>query len=321
MEIDVLMCGYNEAPHIPRALESLRAQSVEPRSFRIIFVDNASKDETRRIVEENSHGLNLEYVYEPQPGLNVARNTGYAHASADYVAHIDADAKADPRWIETALEVIRQERPDLCGGPYYPFYLTEKPDWFLDSYNSSLDKGAEARYLRDDEFLNGTNMIWRRSVVEELGGFNAHVGLTERGLARGDETNLIVHARRTLPHFRAFYHPGIIVYHLTRPETFSLWYWARRSFSQGRHDYGMWNKTTQKRSKVLRLAQFLSAATMVGARGAKSFVQRDRGSFPRWENYWFETMMPEIYRLGEVWELARERAPKAHEKPRAPESD
>jgi glycosyltransferase involved in cell wall biosynthesis len=320
MEIDVLMCGYNEAAHIPRALESLRAQTVDPRSFRLIFVDNASKDETRKVVEENSRGLNLEYVYEPQPGLNVARNTGYRHARADYVAHIDADAKADPRWIETALEVIRQERPSLCGGPYFPYYTTEKPAWFLDSYNSSY-KGEEARYLREDEFLNGTNMIWQRSVVEQLGGFNAHVGLTERGLARGDETNLIVHARRTLPGFKAFYHPGIIVYHLTRPETFSLLYWARRSFSQGRHDYGMWNKTTQKRSRVLRLAQFFSAATIVTARGAKSFVRRDRGSFPRWENYWFESMMPEIYRLGEVWELVQERTPKGKPEQPTPRSD
>lgn len=304
MEIDVLMCGYNEAQHIPRALESLRAQSVEPQSFRVIFVDNASKDDTRRVVQENSEGLNLEYVYEAQPGLNVARNAGYRHAVAEYVAHIDADAKADPRWIETILEVIRREGPDLCGGPYFPYYTTEKPAWFLDSYNSSY-KGETPHYLGESEFLNGTNMIWRRSIVEQLGGFNEHIGLTERGLARGDETNLILYARRTLPDFKAFYHPGIVVYHLTRPECFSMWYWVRRSFSQGRHDYEMWNKETQKRPRLLRLAQFFGASTLVGAKGTKAFVQRNRARFPHWENYWYECMMPEIYRLGERWELVQ----------------
>lgn len=304
MNLDILMCGYNEAPHIPRALESLRAQTVAPRSFRVIFVDNASKDETRQVVEEHSHGLELEYVYEARPGLNIARNTGYSRARASYVAHIDADAKADPQWVETILEVIRREQPDLCGGPYFPYYMTEKPAWFLDDYNAS-QKGDEARYLQEHEFLNGTNMIWRRSVVERLGGFNAHVGLTERGLARGDETSLILHARKELPGFKAFYHPRIIVYHLTRPETFSLWYWMRRSFAQGYHDHEIWNHASASRSRLLRLTQFGGAATVAAGQGAKALVQRDRNKYPRWENYWFEIMMPEIYRLGEIWGLVR----------------
>jgi glycosyltransferase involved in cell wall biosynthesis len=305
MEIDVLMCGYNEAPYIPAALESLRSQSAGPQSFRVIFVDNASKDETRKVVEENAHGLRLEYVYEQRPGLNMARNAGYSHARAEYVAHIDADAKADARWIEKILDAIGREGPDLLGGPYFPYYTTAKPAWFLDSYNSSY-KGEEARYLGASEFLDGTNMIWRRSVVEGLGGFNAHVGLTERGLVRGDETTLIMAARRSLAGFKAFYDPEIIVYHLTRPETFSLWYWMRRSFTQGRQDYKVWNKGARKRPKLLRLAQFFGASTVIGAKAMSAFVQRNRAAFPHWKNYWYERIMPEIYRLGGIWELVNQ---------------
>jgi glycosyltransferase involved in cell wall biosynthesis len=304
-DIDVLMCGYNEAPHIPRALESLRAQSVDSLSFRVIFVDNASRDETREVVLANSHGLSLEYVYEARPGLNSARNAGYGHARAPFVAHLDADAKADARWIENIRRVIADEQPDLTGGPIYPYYITEKPAWFSDAYNMDY-KGDEARPLAEQEFLNGSNMVWRRSVVERLGGFNAKVGLMERGLARGDETSLMVQARREIADFKAFYHPDIIVYHLTRPETFSLWYWTRRYFSQGSHDREVWNTSaTRQRSRYLRWAQFAGTAALVGARGAGALIKRDRAHHPYWKNYCYERMMPEVYRLGAIWGLTR----------------
>ncbi|HYY55969.1 MAG TPA: glycosyltransferase family 2 protein [Pyrinomonadaceae bacterium] len=304
-DIDVLMCAYNEAPHIPRALASLRSQSVDPKSFRVIFVDNASKDETRRVVEENSKGLDLEYVYEERPGLNSARNAGYERARASYVAHLDADAKAAPGWVENIRRVIEHERPDLTGGPIYPYYITEKPAWFQDAYNMDY-KGDAPHLLEEHEFLNGSNMVWRREVVERLGRFNARLGLMARGLARGDETNLMVQARAEIPGFKAFYHPDIVVYHLTRPETFSLWYWARRSFSQGSHDREVWNTTaTRQRPKYLRLAQFLGAAALVGAKGARALVRRDRAQHPYWKNYCYELMMPDLYRLGAIWGLAQ----------------
>jgi glycosyltransferase involved in cell wall biosynthesis len=303
--IDVLICAYNEAAHVARTLESLRAQSVGAENFRIILVDNASKDDTRKVVEENSQGLNLEYVYEELPGLNIARNTGYRHARAPYVAHLDADAKADPRWLETIQEVIRQQQPDLCGGPFFPYYIGEKPAWFLDKYNSSY-KGDEARVLGEQEFLNGTNMIWRRSLVEQLGGFAGGVGLVARGFTRGDETQLILRARRELPSFKAFYHPKIIVYHLTRDEWFSLKYWLRCSFAQGLHDHELWDTPAHQRSRYLRLGQFVFGATKIGIKGAMAVVTRDKNAFPYWENYWYERVIPEVYRLGGVWRLTRQ---------------
>lgn len=305
--IDVLICAYNEAQHVARTLESLRSQSVDPQSFRVILVDNASKDNTREVVEENSHGLNLEYVYEERPGLNIARNTGYRHASAPYVAHIDADAKAAPRWMETILQVIRQEQPDLCGGPFLPYYISEKPAWFLDKYNSSY-KGDEVRLLGDQEFLSGTNMIWRRSLVEQLGGFDSGVGLIARGFTRGDETHLIVRARKEIAGFKAFYHPSIIVYHLTRDEWFSLKYWLRCSFSQGFHDHELWDTPSHRRPTYVRLGQFLVAAAGIGLRGTSALVRRNREDFPYWKNYCYERVMPEVYKLGGIWRLVRQRS-------------
>jgi glycosyltransferase involved in cell wall biosynthesis len=112
----------------------------------VIVVDNASTDETRRVVEENAHGLDLQYVYEGRQGKNWACNAGYEHARAAYVAHLDADAKADSRWLENILRVIEAEQPYLIGGPLYPYYITAKPAWYLDRYSTDY-RGDTAQYL------------------------------------------------------------------------------------------------------------------------------------------------------------------------------
>lgn len=307
VEIDVLICAYNEALHIPRILESLRLQSVGSRTFRVIFIDNASTDDTRRVVQENAHGLNLEYVYEARVGLNFARSAGYQNAQAPYVAHIDADAKADPHWIENIQKVIRQEQPDLCGGPYFPYHVTPKPVWFLDRYNSNY-KGDTPHYLQEHEYLSGTNMIWRRSVVEQLGGFKPDIGLIGRGLARGDEVNLIMRARNELPNFRAFYHPGIVVYHLTRPEVFSLWYWARRHFSLGCHSHRIWMRgdgpASVGRLRLLARAAWILLAFAVDL--ARGVLLRDRKRYPYVQNYLYERVLRRLQELGAIYEQYRQ---------------
>lgn len=300
-EVDVLICGFNEVPNIPRVLESLRAQTIDGKSFRTIFVDNASTDETRRVVEENAHGLHLEYIYEGRQGKNWACNAGYEHAQAAYVAHLDADAKADSRWIENILRVIEEQQPYLIGGPLYPYYITEKPEWYLDRYSTDY-RGDTAQYLPGHN-LNGSNMIWRRSLVEQLGGFDTSIGLKGRGLIRGDETSLMVKAKQTVPDFAPFYDPSIIVSHLIRPEIMSLWYWARRAFVQGRHDHKVWNKNTAERSRLLWVAEFFRTALLVGAKGAKAFVLRDKSIYRHWKSYCFEALLPDVHKLGLVWEL------------------
>lgn len=299
--LDVLVCAFNEAGSIPRLLKSLRSQSTGLGAFRVIVVDNASTDRTGQAVEEHGIGLNLAYVYEPRLGLNHARNAGYRHARAPYVAHIDADAQADIRWIETIIRVIRTVEPDLCGGPYFPYYLGPKPAWFLNRYNSNY-KGPAPRYLGDDEHLSGTNMIWRRALVERVGGFRLDVGLTGRNLPRGDETNLILRAHEQIPDFKAYYHPGIVVHHLTRPETTSLWYWLRRSFAAGRQHNKVFNIPSHDRARVYLLGRLLKTAALVGGRSAKMCLVRDRTVFPYWQNYVYECSLLDIYRLGRLWE-------------------
>ena len=301
--IDVLVCSYNEAPQIPGLLDSLRSQSSGTDVFRVIFVDNASTDGSRRIVEENSQGLNLEYVYEPRQGKSCACNTGYLHAVTPYVAHIDGDCRADPAWIENILRVIDQEDADLFGGPYYPYFTSARPRWFLDGYNAST-QGDTARYL-GREYLSGANMIWRRSVVDRLGLHSLEAHIVGRTIGGGEDTNLIVRARRSLENFKVYYDPEIVVYHLTRPEKMSPWHACRWWFAYGRRVPRIWD--TPLMAERLALRTLLRESWTIFMQLAWSIHLRDRRRYPYWQRYVYEVVSRRFHAVGFALQSLREK--------------
>lgn len=302
--LDIVVCAYNEEANLPALLESLEGQTAPKDGFRVIVVDNASTDGTSEIANDSAWDLPILYVHEARLGLNHARNTGYRHAQAEYVAHIDADSRGDKRWVETILAAIEKTAADLLGGPYLPFYAHPKPKWFLDRYNAN-QKGDQPRFLRDDEYLSGTNMVWRRSVVEALGGFDNQMGLTGRNLARGDEVNLMSRARRQSDSFRIYYEPAAVVYHLTRPETTKLVYWVNRSLAAGFNHTQVWPDDAYSASPVRLLLWLAKTAARTLAKLAVSPVLRNRSKYPYWQNVAYECVLPDFYRLGKLWHPVR----------------
>jgi glucosyl-dolichyl phosphate glucuronosyltransferase len=297
-QIDIVVCSYNEGRYLQGLLDSLCRQTADPHSFRVLFVDNGSSDNTREVLELYRDRLDLEYIFEPRLGLNIARNVGFQNARTDYVAYTDGDAVLSPNWVETILKVIDQSSPDLFGGPYLPYYVRTKPAWFKDQYNS-LNKGSEMRLLNGNDFLSGINMIWKRQILERLGGFNSAVGLAGRGRSRGAETNLMVIARSQIPDFTVLYCPDLVVYHLTRPQTFSMLYWLKRNFLQGFRYHAVWEvgSSQQFLPALKRYLFFLRELT----KKTISLNKRDKNLFPAWQNYIYEQVFPEVQRNGKLF--------------------
>ena len=93
--ISVVVPTHNRAASLPGTIQSLTQQTLGANQFEILVVDNASTDETRRVVcEEFCWVSNLIYVHEPQLGLSNARNAGWKNATARDVAYLDDDATA-----------------------------------------------------------------------------------------------------------------------------------------------------------------------------------------------------------------------------------
>jgi cellulose synthase/poly-beta-1,6-N-acetylglucosamine synthase-like glycosyltransferase len=97
--ISVVIPAYRAEATIAHALRSVYAQSVPPDE--VIVVDDGSPDETARFVEEHFPMVRL--IRQENQGCGMARNTGAAAASGDWLAFLDADDWWLPNKIERQL--------------------------------------------------------------------------------------------------------------------------------------------------------------------------------------------------------------------------
>jgi succinoglycan biosynthesis protein ExoO len=94
---------YNKRPHIVRALSSALDQSHP--ATEIIVVDDASTDGGLEVVSEfNDDRLTILHRPEPGPGGYAARNLAIEHATADWIAFLDAD----DAWLHDHLAGLDQ---------------------------------------------------------------------------------------------------------------------------------------------------------------------------------------------------------------------
>lgn len=115
--ISVLLPVRNGALFLARALESLRAQSLE--DFEIIAVDDGSNDQGRtvEILEQYaSSDPRMRVLRRGHEGIASALNTAAAHASGRFWARMDADDECFPdRFALQASYLDRHPHADAVG--------------------------------------------------------------------------------------------------------------------------------------------------------------------------------------------------------------
>jgi glycosyltransferase involved in cell wall biosynthesis len=99
---DVVVPCKDEGPALPALFDRLNRL---PEGFRIIVVDNGSRDDTAAVAR--SRGALV--VSEPQPGYGAAVHAGVLTATAPLVAVIDGDGSLDP------ADLVRLRRRVLGG--------------------------------------------------------------------------------------------------------------------------------------------------------------------------------------------------------------
>lgn len=263
MQFSVVICTYNRLDHLPAAIESVFAQTIDPAAYEVIVVDNASTDGTREAIEAMlPDHPNLSYIYEMRLGLATARNTGWQAARAEFVAFLDDDAKAERNWLETAAGLLEDAPPNLLcvGGPIYPFYTSLRPDWWLEKYEIRT-RGDAVRHLRKGEFFSGSNMVWRKTALATYGGFEVNAGMKGNTLGMGEETALFrrIWEMEEAPIF--LYSPVLKVYHWVPPEKMTMRYILKRATAVGQFEaefalaenpgFGGWLRTLGTTLKTL----------------------------------------------------------------------
>jgi cellulose synthase/poly-beta-1,6-N-acetylglucosamine synthase-like glycosyltransferase len=174
--VSVLLPVRDAAGTLPRALDSLRRQTIE--DWEVVAVDDGSEDDSGRILEAAAAAdPRIQVVRTPPRGLVPALELARGRARAPLIARMDADDHAEPERLACQLELLRA-RTDLVGcGTHVRYFPRDRVRAGLRRYERWLN-GIRAPEDVDRELwvecpLAHPTFCLRAEAVDRVGGYRA----------------------------------------------------------------------------------------------------------------------------------------------------
>jgi glycosyltransferase involved in cell wall biosynthesis len=170
--VSTIIPVYNAQPFIRETLEAALAQTFD--DHEVIVVDDGSTDGTCKIVEEYRGQVKL--LRQENAGPAAARNRGVANVSSEWIAFLDADDVWETgklemqltRAAETGSSFVYTNRENIGDLKHVAKIQSE---------SVVLHEGHVFERLLMGNFITLSSVLMKRSVFEDLGGFNEDVSI------------------------------------------------------------------------------------------------------------------------------------------------
>ena len=179
MNVTVILCTFNRCQSLAKALESV-AVSTLPKSieWEVLVVDNNSRDQTRKVVEEfcRRYPGRFRYLFESQQGKSHALNSGIREARGNILAFMDDDVRVEPTWLGNLTAALAGREWAGAGGRILPQQTFSAPCWLALEGKYSLagmlaffDLGNEAGDFRQAPF--GITWLFKEGCLRSMATF------------------------------------------------------------------------------------------------------------------------------------------------------
>jgi GT2 family glycosyltransferase len=174
--VSVVVCTHNGQSTLTECLA--RLTTLKYPDFEVIVVSDGSSDASAEIA--TTHGVRL--VETEHRGLSHARNVGILNATGEIVAFLDDDAYPDHDWLYYLAASLRANGHAGVGGPN----IAPDNDGLIAECVAAAPGGPIHVLIsdREAEHVPGCNMAFRKSSLEEIGGFD------ERFRVAGDDVDV-----------------------------------------------------------------------------------------------------------------------------------
>jgi glycosyltransferase involved in cell wall biosynthesis len=171
-------------PRLARCLDALSLQTLSVDRFEILVVDNAGREDTRRIAERGS----ARYIAHADGGSYAARQRGAEEARGEILVFTDADCEPPADWLATIDRLFEDPACMVVTGPSSS--ADEVP---VSSWVQAIDEQRWQALLAMDRvaFCDTRNLALRREVLaavpfdpsfRQAGDIDLGIRLFERGI-------------------------------------------------------------------------------------------------------------------------------------------
>lgn len=194
--VSIIIPTYNRSELIKESIKSSIEQTYRP--IECIIVDDGSTDNTNQVVADfqkrNDDLFMLKYIFQANSGSQVARNTGTAAATGEFIQYLDSDDLLYPDKISSQVDYfIKHPECDAVFG-----------DW----ETGTIDKKEKViAYKTDDligQFLtykciHTLSMLMKKTLVQKIGDWdptitrNQEIDFHVRGVLAGGNFEYLPH--------------------------------------------------------------------------------------------------------------------------------
>jgi glycosyltransferase involved in cell wall biosynthesis len=234
MDLSIIFATYHSEEILQKSLECYCL--IESNyQWELIIVDNADREETRKVISLFKDKLPLNFIEKSVAGKNNALNKAIPHAKSDLIWFTDNDILPNKKLVDQYIEHARSELGvNVFGGKISPDRVL--PEWIdvssaiIRAALGILDMGEENKIINADALWGG-NMLIRKSIFDQGIQFASKEMLVVNNHITGSETELLTRLQKA--GHTAMYLKAPLVLHQIRDEQLNLSWLVRRAFKAG----------------------------------------------------------------------------------------
>jgi glycosyltransferase involved in cell wall biosynthesis len=129
--ISVVIPAFNNGAYVEEAVRTVLAQTQPPDE--VIVVDDGSADDTERVVRAIKDDR-VQYHWQANSGVSVARNRGLDLARGVFVSFLDADDRWRPQTLERQLRLMSADPELICCFGNFVRFTDGSSDFLTDQF-------------------------------------------------------------------------------------------------------------------------------------------------------------------------------------------
>jgi len=178
-KVSVVIPTFNRKEKLKHTLKSLSYQTCSKNRYEILVVDDGSTDGTDSFLKRAKKEIpNLSYFRQQNKGPAAARNLGIGKSDGEIIFFTDDDCIVPRDWIEKFIHMYERHLEVAGVGGYLEANEDTLKTNIFARYESYMSRTAyrtdRGEYIGSFECPAGgtCNMSYRKSVLEEVGGFD-----------------------------------------------------------------------------------------------------------------------------------------------------
>ena len=173
--VSILLPFRDAGSTLEHAIRSIIDQTLV--DHELILIDNASSDTSRSIaIEFCERDARVQLINEPQVGIAHALNAGLKHATADYIARMDADDSAHPERLKKQVDFLDTHPEIGVVGTRTKFVSTVRNNRGMEAYVNWQNAILTPREHYVKRFVDAPvahpTVLFRKDLVRQFGGYD-----------------------------------------------------------------------------------------------------------------------------------------------------